>query len=387
MTLPQPRAADYSLTGDSLRFHTYPRANIASTIGDPEQVVWSSIKNMAVRDVADSILKESHSVSNKRSRYTITKNLKVYIGQAFELYEAAQAAKANTAPLLYYYSFLHLAKALCEIHRPQFHKTPESYRHGISWRPSSNFAVNMHTQTVNLTRRGVWHVLYEATTQQPCRASNPCKLSIGNLFSVNPEVSIEYSRAYGRVPNLVVLLNPKVMANREKGEIWVNFSVARGNLRELRLSRPKLLAAITTAGNAYHEVQSSISDWLMFEFERPKTIPETHEGPLEVLVAPEISAMNLFTTLGAMGLDSLGLRYFVPIQARLPMQLPQLLVLYSLMFWLGSIVRYDPHSLARLQEQEYWILIDGFMNQSRRWLLELFEWELYQCETTLQSVR
>jgi hypothetical protein len=62
------------------------------------------------------------------------------------------------------------------------------------------------------------------------------------------------------------------------------------------------------------------------------------------------------------------------------------MVLYTLLFWLGSLVRYDPHSVARLQE-EHWMLIDGFMNQSRLWLLDLFEWELYQCETTLYSVR
>ncbi len=29
------------------------------------------------------------------------------------------------------------------------------------------------------------------------------------------------------------------------------------------------------------------------------------------------------------------------------------------------------------------MLIDGFMSQSRLWLFELFEWALYQAETTL----
>ncbi len=31
----------------------------------------------------------------------------------------------------------------------------------------------------------------------------------------------------------------------------------------------------------------------------------------------------------------------------------------------------------------YWMLIDGFMSQSRLWMLELFEWALYPAETTL----
>jgi len=79
--------------------------------------------------------------------------------------------------------------------------------------------------------------------------------------------------------------------------------------------------------------------------------------------------------------------YKIPVQTQLPLRLPQISILYSLIFWLGSVVRYDPHSVAALQESRYWILIDGFLNQSRIWLLELFEWQLYQEETTLKSMR
>ncbi len=57
------------------------------------------------------------------------------------------------------------------------------------------------------------------------------------------------------------------------------------------------------------------------------------------------------------------------------------------MFWLGSLVRYDPHSIAYLQESKYWMMIDSFMNESRIWLLELFEREFYQRETILKTAR
>ena len=67
--------------------------------------------------------------------------------------------------------------------------------------------------------------------------------------------------------------------------------------------------------------------------------------------------------------------------------MPQLMVSYTILFWLGSLVRYDPHSVDALMDSEYWMLIDGFMSQSRVWLLELFEWALYRTETTLWSAR
>jgi hypothetical protein len=59
----------------------------------------------------------------------------------------------------------------------------------------------------------------------------------------------------------------------------------------------------------------------------------------------------------------------------------------TILFWLGSLVRYDPHGAAELKDSPYWILLDGFMSQSRRWLLEQVEWAFDQAETTLAFLR
>ena len=186
MALPEPRE------GESLEFHSHARADSETTIGHPEQIVWSSIKHMGVDEVADVILYDFHMVSKSKVRSTIAKNFQLYFGQAFELYESARNAKANTAPLLYYYSFLNLAKALCEINHPHFHEKPECYRHGISWHPNREFMVDMRSESVSLASRGVRHVLCEAVAQRPCRVPNSCKLNIRNLFALAPELSSEY---------------------------------------------------------------------------------------------------------------------------------------------------------------------------------------------------
>lgn len=95
----------------------------------------------------------------------------------------------------------------------------------------------------------------------------------------------------------------------------------------------------------------------------------------------EFSALNPF-----LGLDAGRLKHFVPIQS-FPRRLPQLSVLYSVLFWLGSIVRYDPHSVRALQDSPEWIVVDGFLNQSRLWLVELFEMQLYKRQLALGSAR
>jgi hypothetical protein len=45
--------------------------------------------------------------------------------------------------------------------------------------------------------------------------------------------------------------------------------------------------------------------------------------------------------------------------------LPQVMILYMILFWLGSLVRYNPHSVRALMDSEYSVLVDGFMSQSR----------------------
>jgi len=89
--------------------------------------------HLTVEDVADRVLEDSHKITSVRKRDAIIKNLQLYIDQAQEFYEAARIAKATTALLFYYHSFLNLGKALCEIRYPRFHEMRESYNHGVTW--------------------------------------------------------------------------------------------------------------------------------------------------------------------------------------------------------------------------------------------------------------
>ena len=374
MVLPDPRV------GESIGFHTYPDASYEGTLGDPERITWTSIKHLCSREVADRVLYVVHNIRDKRQRKSLSFNMSLYIQQAAELYEAAQYAKANTAPLFYYYSFLNLAKARCEINYPRFHKSNESYRHGISWRPNPSYLVNIESDTVNLTTRGVWHVLWEVLVGRPCAIPNPTTLKVRDLFCFCPEISIECERTFGRGTKLIDLIKPNVVFDSKIREVWINFSFLREDMRKQRLSRPKFFDLVSTSGNTYHQVKSDESEKWTFELDQPKRYKP--KQALFDVINEDIRGLNPFVHLM---FDELG--YAIPVQTHLPILMPQIMVLYSIMFYLGSLVRYDPHSVASLQDSEYWILIDGFMNQSRIWFLELFEWEFYQTETILRSVR
>jgi hypothetical protein len=376
MTLPEPRQ------GKSFGFQIHPDASYEGTLGSPEKIIWSSIRYLCARDVVDPLLYSVHSVKRANVRSKIARNIKLYVTQAYDFYEAARSAESDTAPLLYYYSFLNLAKSICEIHRPAFHRTPESYRHGLSWKPSRHYLVNMETESLTVGTRGVWHVLLESITGHTKRISNPLKLKIKDLFALCPETGIEYQRAYHESNRLIDLKDPYILVDMDKNEVWIRFGIQKKELKELRLSRKRLLNLIKLPSGGYKQVRSDDNQLWLFELEKAKKCkPEGMEITFQP-IKPEIDAMNLFAHLA---FDKM--YYSIPIQTRLPIRMPQLVVLYTLVFWLSSLVRYDPHSVISLQDSKFWVLIDGFMNQSRIWLLELFEWHLYKTETVLRYVR
>jgi hypothetical protein len=276
---------------------------------------------------------------------------------------------------------LNLAKGLCELTHPSFHQLKECYRHGISWKPNPQKIVDPATDVVSITGRGGWHVLWEAVAGRACTAANPTKLRIRDLFSYCPEVSVEIGRAFDEGLMLIDIEQPDVLFDKAASEAWLRLSVRRTDLRDFGISANKLVSLISTARSRYVEVKPNDRELRMFQSTTPEKMGR-HETPLEVMQS-DILALNAFAHLGR----EKKLKYFVPLQARLPLVMPQLLVYYTILFWLGSLVRYDPHSVNALIDSEYWMLIDGFMSQSRLWLLELFEWTLYKTETTLWTTR
>lgn len=375
MPIPKPRQ------GTAEDFHVYPRISSAGTLGDAESIIWSSIRHLCSRGIVQFMAESVHGIKRKKDIDAFATNLKIFIQQAYEFYDAAQSAKPNTAPLIYYYSFLNLAKALCEARYPGFHRYQECYRHGISWKPSPKYFVNLEKEYISVTTRGVWHTLWESTTKQRCPAANPTQIKLKDLFLYCPEISIEVDAAFGEENRLIELEKPVVLYDNKTNEAWLQFSVNKRVLKFLKLSTVAFNNMISSSSSSYRRVQSNDPDLLTFESLRARSLLRG-QNSLNAL-EKDIFDLNVFTCFNF----NRELTYSVADQRRLPFHMPQLLILYTIMFWLGSLVRYDPHSVNELMESRYWTLIDGFMSQSRLWCLEQFEWALYQAETTLVFAR
>lgn len=375
MPLPAPRE------GITIGFHAYPRVTNEGTLGDPEQIIWSSIRLVCSQAYAEAAAAQVHGVKRKAVRQAVARNVKLYIQQASEFYEAARNTRPNTAPLMYYYAFLNLGKALCEFKNPLFHTRQECYRHGLTWRPDPQTTVNMYNESVRVTTRGVWHALWEALMGIQCPATNPTDLRVRDLFAYCPEISVEYERCFDENLRALYLEKPELLYDEKKRESWIRFSIHRLDFKISGILAPAALAQISTSRSGYIEVKSPDKGYRTFQTSMPANVKRNQSA--HDALSEDFRGLNLFTHIG----KDHEMNYFLPAQNKLPLRLPQVIVLYTILFWLGSLVRYDPHSVSALMDSPAWILIDGFMSQSRLWLLELFEWAIYQRENTLWLAR
>ena len=375
MPLAQPRK------GESIGFCIYPSGRVEFTLANPEMVIWASIRHWCSQRAAEFYALNTHRIYNKRTRSAVAWNVGLYVQQASEFYDAASNAKPNTAPLLYYYSFLNLAKALCELHSPRLHRRQECYAHGLAWRPDPRNVVRIDKETVTVRGRGIWHLLWESLMHAPCPAANPTKLSVLQLFSQCPEIGVEFHTLYGEPKTRVYLEKIEAIYDKAAHEVWLKFSITPERIRGTGMSAPALLAQISGARTTYVEVVASGEGLRTFQSAAPAKL-RGRETPYSAL-RNDILSLNPITHLG----DGIELEYSLALQKRWPVRMPQLMASYTILFWLGSLVRYDPHSVHDLMDSPDWILIEGFMTQSRVWLLELFRWALYQQEIILRTAR
>jgi hypothetical protein len=229
----------------------------------------------------------------------------------------------------------------------------------------------------------MWQALWAALMTVACPIPLNTRLQIQALFSYCPDIGAEFGRScgYERL-NLITLESPNVMYDKQQHEAWLSFSIKRWEFRAARISAPTFLRQISVAGNAYTEVLSAEPKELRsFQSSAVKLVPNVDD--VHDALASEIRAFSLVSHLA----QEQKLRYLVPVQRSVPYPIPQILVSYSILFWLGSLVRYDPHSVEYLMDSHYWVLVDGFMSQCRLWLLEQFGWALYNEEMTLTTTR
>src|SRR5438105_2593131 len=143
-------------TGFLRHFYIHRMEQIGlETSSDVVDEIWAAICYFAdVPDAGKELLK-SRGIAPDRLEDAYT-SLQSFLRQGRAFFAAARGASGRSSPLIYYYSFLNLVKALICLKWPD--RVRERIPHGLSHQLKDGA---LEIQTISVTDQGVFHLLYE----------------------------------------------------------------------------------------------------------------------------------------------------------------------------------------------------------------------------------
>ncbi len=273
-----------------------------------------------------------------------------YLTQAREFYEAAATPRQGSRPLLYYYSFLNLAKAGLVIHGV---KIPALARHGI-WDPRVNQRVRLRFagQRVEWTSRmanrsAMFPELLTLLSGAPTLRGTE---SLKGLIKQIPSIHRTYCRI-SRAPGHFLLIS-QVDVLQSGGQIWARFAIRRSDAGASRLFQR--IARSRAFKKHLAQVHSPNSDQLWFE---TAAVPGHRKGV-------DNGIRRLAARLKGLGVTSILTRggyrlYLSDIPPRL--RLPHPAASFAVMFYLGSVTRYKPYDFDKIIDGPYGWAVKEFL--------------------------
>jgi hypothetical protein len=274
-----------------------------------------------------------------------------FIDQAFEFFEAGDNPRLGSRPLLYYYSFLNLAKMALLVHRVAL---PPSVKHGIS-DPRANLRTRLRFtgQTVRAEICAADHSQVFPEFVRLLGYERPRVQDFGILMLLSQIPSIH--RTYCRVTRTPPLFLPikRFELIRDGQEIWVRLVLSR-NDKDVSLTL-KNVRQRQSFRRVFDQVESGTDSELWFEtgvVAGPKRATDNALRDLAEIVA-QVGVWPILTANG-------NRFYFSTLPPR--DQLPSLASIYAVMFYLGSLTRYKPYDFDKIVTHKYAWLVGEFLN-------------------------
>ena len=278
-----------------------------------------------------------------------------FIQQAFEFFEAAQNPRIGSRPLLYYYSFLNLAKVAVLLGGTTL---PPVVRHGIS-DPRENIRQRLRLpgQAVRIDKCAHDNsvIFPEFVAFLGGQVRTPQVIKVLNLFRQIPGTHRTYCRVTECDPCCLPIKMFRFFKVGKK--VFLHMGLDRRD-DDVTITLPKLRSS-GSFQKLFKEVSVSPDHWpdrnlIWFESDMYPGKKETINSALRALA-------NAMKPLGFSSiLTSMGYRHYL-LSVPTGQLLPPLAVIYAVMFYFGSITRYKPYDFDRIVEDKYSWLVSEFL--------------------------
>jgi hypothetical protein len=308
-----------------------------------------------------------------------------FLEQAQDFYTAA-TARISANPLLLYYAFLNLGKAvLLTIGYPA---SLERASHGLSERRTGTAEAELDdsiivVQSIN-NRVNVYAELIEQLG-----FSRPMDNDTYPVPQLLPQVVIGHriwrEAETSNSERFVGLTEVEIVKAPSTKELWLRLYVERGDLKRYGITRKRLLEQGKLEG--FREVgidgTDRSGDLVCLEQEQTSRYSGRPSDEVMNLVTPMRAVLwRIVTTTPASGYR----KYYVCLSEPGEVRLPQIASLWVLFFYFGSIVRYRPHLFDSVTSSTYGAFVTEFIGAQAEQLLYLLASEMCSREIARPAI-
>ena len=302
--------------------------------------------------------------------------------QAEDYFRAATVGRELAVrPVLLYYAFLNLSKAYALAKGNT--KLASKSSHGISAAAKPNAIPGSYIkfETPSATRPGVFQELLQHLGGNPALLTSDLRLGY-LLPQILPGHRL-WCYATGRPERFMSIERVEVLHTPTTKEVWINLYLNSDDLDRLGLSEAKALAEADLAGEFEAATGVSYPDLICFQ----QRVPATYTAdPAEALSQVIQGVRNkIWETVKVASPYRKPYVYCCPSIER-KARLPQLLSVYLLMFFLGSVTRYSPGYFQDLLDSKYGPLFETFVSESPMQFLYLMASDILGCEVSKPAI-
>jgi hypothetical protein len=320
---------------------------------------------------------EFHIKNNYRGDHRVRHAL-AYLSQSKSFYETAKQANRDSAPLLWYYCFLNLAKAY--LAKTESLDALAGATHGI-FDPADNkdgyLSLKKQTIKTNGTLSGTRYSLFPNLCRLLGKSLAPGEqfVPIRSLLRQVLGIHRAYMKAFAAESYFIKLREPEFLECAPAvrgGHLWLRFFLLKEDFNDgVRFNALKdQLSPVfhpVTPGKHGEHLDAHCFESVHLEFTRfsADEFPKLQEA-----ICPIIRTLIL----------PQGYLYYVMFER--DFALPQAAVIYAIMFYLGSIVRYRPYDFDKLIEKKYRWAVDEFLQIAPKQFVILMINELTQSQVS-----
>jgi hypothetical protein len=308
--------------------------------------IWAFLRHISIKKFSGNKEKEKEALA--------------YIEQAYDFFEAAHTHRISSRPLLFYYSFLNLAKVF--LLQKGVNLTPAP-KHGIS-DPRANIRrrVQLEGQKIRIENIANTHteIFPEFIKALGGNINGPTEMKLMNILAQIPAIHRTYCSLKKQRPLFCPISKIELFKNRNQLVVRLTMDKDDKDV-EYTISHIKKKKDFK---NYLHAVKSDKKNELWYETNPVSAHGRQVDKAISEL-CKKIMEIGVWTILTQEGYR------FYSGNFNKKESLPQLCSIYAVMFYFGSITRYKPYDFDIITKGYFWLINEYLKTQPMQFLYVL----------------